>query len=50
MDTPLRSFPHTEAIHETGRLVTANQVPQKRHLADHADVAGDQPGELASSS
>ncbi|HET6168640.1 MAG TPA: 6-phosphogluconolactonase, partial [Terracidiphilus sp.] len=22
-------FPHTEAIHELGRLVTANQVPQK---------------------
>ena len=22
-------FPHTEALHEMGRLVTANQVPQK---------------------
>jgi 6-phosphogluconolactonase len=39
-------FPHTEALHEMSRLVTANHVAAERRLADHADLAGDQPRQL----
>ena len=39
-------FPHTAALHEMGRLVTANHVAAERHLAHHPYLAGDQPRQL----
>ncbi len=44
-------FPHTEAIHNVTSLVTANPVPanpvtKKDTVADHADLAGNQPCQI----
>ena len=41
----LSLFPGTEAIHETGRLVAANFVPQARHDPVDADRAAGQRGQ-----
>ena len=39
-------FPHTEALHEMSRLVTANHVAAEGRLAHHPDLAGHQPRQL----
>ncbi len=40
-------FPHTEALHEKTRLVTANHVPQMNTYRYYPYLAGDQPGQLS---
>ena len=40
-------FPHTAALHETGKLVTANLCAAEGHLAHYSHLAGDQPGEFS---
>ncbi len=36
-------FPHTRALHETGTAGCGQPCGGQRRLADHADLAGDQP-------